>query len=518
MPRSVQSNPRINLPIVAAQTAVGTSAQRVLMVGQKVAAGSATSGALVSDIQNDGSEDSLFGKTSMLAAMVREFRSINIDVNIDAIPLDDNGSGVAATGTVTFAGTATEAGTIDISVGSRVNHKFSVVVASGDAATAIGDALVTLIAADLTSPVTASNAVGVVTLTAVNKGTEGNALGIAKTGIVGGVTTALVAMASGATDPVLTSVFDVVGDTRYQTIVWPFGYGTTEIKSFLDPRFNVDNKIQDGVAILHSVDTFANLKTAGDAENSQSLMILGNRDVTGGDVEGSGLLEISTVISSQFAAIRSLRLEEGTNIANFVIATNAQRDTRGGPALASFPYFNTPFARLPLVTQGDGFTDQELKDLLVAGISNIGINISGTSAIAGQIKTTYKTDVAGNPDPSFGNLEFVDTISTIREIYFNRLRAKYAQTRLTEGDVQGGRAMANVEMIRAFVIGIFQDLGSSDFVLMQAGENALLFFKQNLTVSLDLVTGVVTITMGAPIVTQLREITGSIQIAFSTQE
>ena len=89
---------------------------------------------------------------------------------------------------------------------------------------------------------------------------------------------------------------------------------------------------------------------------------------------------------------------------------------------------------------------------------------------------------------------------------------------MTEGDVQGGRAMANVEMIRAFVIGIFQDLGSSDFVLMQAGENALLFFKQNLTVSLDLVTGVVTITMGAPIVTQLREITGSIQIAFSTQE
>lgn len=516
--RSIQSNPRINLPIVAAQTAVGTTAQRVLFVGQKTSAGSATSGALVQDIQNDGSWDALFGPDSMLAAMVREFRAINIDVNIDAIPLDDNGSGVDATGTVTFVGTATEDGVLTIFVGSRVNHIFQIPVTSGDTATVIGDALEAAITADTKVQVTAANVTGVVTLTAVNAGTEANALGIAKSGTVGGVTTALVGMAGGSVDPALTGIFDVVGDTRYQSVVWPFGYTTAEIKLFLDPRFNFDNKILDGVAIMRAVDTFANLQSAGNAENSQSIVILGTRDVTGGDVEGAGMLEISTVVSSQFAAIRSLRLEDGTNIANFVIATNGLRDTRGGAAIASFPYFNTPFTRLPLVTVGDGFTDAELSDLLDAGISNIGTNLTGTLALAGPIKTTYKTDAASNPDPSFGFLNFVDTISTIREIYFNRLRARYAQSRLTEGDVIGGRSMANAEMIRAFVIGVFQDLGSADFVLMQAGEDALTFFKNNLNVSLDLVTGVVTITMKAPIVTQLREISGAIQIAFSTQE
>jgi len=518
MSRSVQSNPRINLPIVAAQTSLGTSAQRVLFVGQKTSAGSATSGDLISDIQNDGSWDTLFGENSMIAAMVRNFRAINLDVNIDAIPLDDNAGAVDATGKFTITGTATEAGTITFNIGSSRNHSFEIAVADTDTATVIGDALAAAITADTKVPVTAANATGVVTLTAVNGGAEGNAIGMQVSGEVAGVAVAIVGMASGTVDPVLTGIFDVVGTTRYQTVVWPNGYGTTDIKAFLDPRFNVDNKILDGVAITHDVDTFANLQTAGNADNSQSLVILGNKLNTGGDLEGSGLLEISTVISSQFAAIRSLRLEEGTNIANFVIATNGLRDTRGGAAIASFPYFNTPFALLPLVTNDNGFSDQELQDLLTAGISNLGINTGATSVIAGQIKTTYKTDAASNPDPSFGFLNFVDTISTIREIYFNRLRARYAQSRLTEGTPQPGRSMANADMIRAFCIGVFQDLGSSDFVLMQSGENALNFFKDNLDVSLNLTTGVVTITMKAPIVTQLREITGAIQISFSTEE
>lgn len=517
MSRSVQNNPRINLPIIAAQTSVGTSSQRVLFVGQQTSVATATSGALVASIQNTGAEDALFGENSMVATAVREFRAINQVVNIDVIPLDDNGA-TFAVGDVTFTGTATAAGTIDIFIGSRINHKFSVPVAVGDTATVIGAALDALIGADAVVPVGSAAVTGVVTLTAIHSGTEGNTIGLAKLGTVAGVTTVLTGLTGGSTNPVLTGVFDVVGDTRYQTVVWPASYGTAEIKAFLDPRFNVDNKVQDGVAILHSFDTFANLQTAGLAENSQSLVILGNRDVTGGDVEGGGLLEISTVIAAQFAAIRSLRLEEGTNIGNFVIATFGQRDTIGGPALASFPYHNTPFARLPLVTQGDGFTDAELQDLLAAGISNIGTNNSGTGAIAGQIKTTYKTDAAANPDPSFGNLEFVDTISTIREIYFSRLRKQYAQTRLTDGEVAGGRAMANVEIIRAFVIGIYQELSSSDFVLTQAGETANQFFRTNLFVELDLVTGAVIINMRVPIVTQLREIQGSIQIVFSTQE
>lgn len=518
MTRSIHSNPEVDFPIIAAQIAVGSSFQRVLLVGQKTPSGTATSGALVPDIQNDNSWDTFFGPDSMLAGMVRAFRAINGDVNIDAIPLDDDGAGVPATGTITFTGTATEDGTITITIGSRVNHTFIIAVADTDTPTIIGDALVALIDADPNVPITAANVTGVVTLTAVNDGTEGNSIGIAKDGAVVGVTTALVGMASGATNPSLTGIFDVVGDVRYQTVVWPFTYTLDDLKSFLDPRFNVDNKILDGIGVTHSSDTFSNLKSAGEAENSQSLLILGNREVTGGNVEGSGLLEVGAVISSQFAAIRSLRLEEGTNLGSFVIATNGARDTRGGAAIASLPYHNTPFANLPIVTQGDGFTSDELRDLIAAGISNIGTNVGATSAIAGPIKTTYKTDVAGNPDPSFGFLNFVDTISTIREIYFNRSKSRFAQSRLKSGDLQGGRNEENEESIRAFLIGIYADLGSSDFVLVEAGEESLTFFKDNLVVSLDLVTGVVTVIMKVLIVTQLRRIEGSIQIAFSTEE
>ncbi|HDY66292.1 MAG TPA: hypothetical protein ENH85_00720, partial [Candidatus Scalindua sp.] len=452
------SQPDVTINIIPAQTEISNEPQRVLFVGQQTSAATATSGALTQNIQNNSEEDTLYGENSALAGMIRAAKELNQITRMDAIGLDDNGGAVAATGDVTFVGTATESGVITVIVGSELNHKFEVSVADTDTATTIGAALASLITADTKAPITAANVAGVVTLTAVNAGLVGNFIAIKVTGAVAGVTTTIGAMSGGTTNPTLTNVFDVVGDTRYQTVIWPGVFATTELNSFLGDRFNVTNDVLDGVGFQTVTDTFANLQTLGNTEDTQTLVIIANKVVSETLYEGSAILELDDVITSQFGALRSKRLTKDANIANIVIATNGARDSFGGAAIASLPYFNTPFRNLPLIETGKGFTNQEAENLKTAGISRIGPNTAGRTMIADEIVTTYKTNAAGNPDPTFKFLNNVDTPSGAREFFFNNLKARFAQSRLTAGDVLPNRNMANQAVIEAVLDGFYLTL------------------------------------------------------------
>ena len=509
--------PKVTVNIVNASQAVTNTGQKILFVGQKTAAGTATAGALVESIANGGAEDALFGRDSMLATLIRANKVRNQSIQIDAIALDDDGSGVDATGTITVVGTATEAGTLTVITGSERNHKFSIAVANTDDETAVADAIVAAVNADLDVPVTASNIAGIVTMTAINAGTYGNSIGIEVRGEVAGISgTAVVGMASGATDPTLTGVFDVIGDTRYQAIVWPYPDATTEVEALLDPRFNADGKVLDGVAFTAKADTVSNLKTLGAAPNSQSLVIFGDKLESETNYKGPSIVEIPMVMVSQFAGYRALRLDtSGVSIADLVITTNGPLDSFGGPALASKPYFNMPFADLVPSKVGRGFDDSEVEDLQDNGVSVLGNNPPANVVISGEIITTYLNDSAGNPDITFKYLNYVDTATQAREYRYNNYRARFGQSRLTEGDIIKGRDMANELVIRSYSKRLYQDLSGPDFVLFETGEDALNFFEENLVITIDKSIGKVTIQSTDPIVTQLRELAITSKVAFS---
>lgn len=509
--------PKTTLNITGASSAAENAAQKVLFVGQMTAAGSATSGALVESISL-ADITALFGRDSMIAIMIRAAKNISSTTKFDAIPLSDNGAGVDATGTFTITGPATEDGTLTFYVGSKANGKYEIAVTDTDSETDIADALVAAITADLGAPVDAGNVAGVVTNTAVNAGTFGNDIGLKVEGSVAGVTVAIVAMASGATDPVLTTVFDPIAELRYQTIVWPSNYGVTDLISFLSPRWNVDNDVLDGVGITSDTDTLANLKTTYTSLNEKLVAVHGNKLIDNADYKGSGIFELDVVISSQFAAVRALRLTDGSSISDFVVAgSNGARDNFGGDAIRSLPYFNTPYANLPVIETGLGFTKEEIAELRNdAGVFVLGNNVANNGILCGEVVTLYKTDALGSPDLSFKFLNYVDTMSGIREYYFNNQKSRYAQSRLTTGDLVAGRNMANEDSIRGFLAKLYNDLSGADFVLVQSGETALSFYKDNLVVLIDLATGTVTETMKVPIVTQLREIIGTIQLSFTT--
>jgi phage tail sheath gpL-like len=520
MAQTIIKQPDVSITLANADREVSNKAQKALIIGQKVTAGTATVDLLETNILSSGSpEDGLFGVNSQLAGAIRAFRKINPLVQIDAIPLDDDGSGVPRLVTITVVATATEAGTLVVVAGSEKLHRYEIAVADGDSETVIAAAIVAKVNLDLDNPFTASNVAGVVTFTADNDGTVANSHGFEVSGTIAGVTSFLVAeTVAGSVDPVLTATLAVATE-RYQTVLWPYGSATQldTLLLFLDPRFNIANDIKDGVGFCMNVDTHSALITDGDAENSESLVLFGDKIISEANYEGPSQNEASYIKCAYFAAVRSLRLTEGAAIAQYLTSA-ASLDQFGGPALASLPYFNTIIPQLPVVASGRGFTAVQIGTLQASGISVMGGNITGTNALVGEVVTTYKTDAASNVDATFSFLNYVDTTSNCREYFFNNYKKRFAQSRLTTGNVSRGREMANAVIIIQYTEQLYKDLSGVNFVLVQDGEDAFVYFKKNITIVLDLENGKVTITMFLPIITQLRVIQATIKIAFSLED
>lgn len=507
---TIISQPRTTLQLASAGVEVGPAPQRVLLVGQ-MTSGLATPGELVEMIDNDtNTPGSYFGSNSMVASVIRAFKRINQQTELDVLPLSDNGSGVAREVTITYAGTATESGEFKLNV---AGEKFVVPIASGTTAAALATATAALINGSSNNAFTAAALAAVVTLTAVHPGKVANGYNVGVSGMVAGVTHAVAETVAGAGDPILTSILDGL-DKRYQGVVWPYAEDTLPIREFLEARFAAENKVIDGVAFTAAVDSASNLVTAFDSINSQVLVVFGDKANAETSYIGPAQPIPGHDKAALFAAARALRLTPGAAIGN-LLTSQAGLDQFGGPALASLPYFNTVLP-LPAPGTGRGFTDQEIENLFDVGVSVMGTNVNGSNGLVGEVVTTAQTDPAGNPDPTFGFLNFVDTMSVVREFFFSNFKTRFAQSRLTEGALAAGRDIANALSIRAFTESLYARLASPDFVLTQDGPVALDFFKSNLSVTLDLSTGTVQLVMFVPIVTQLRTIIGTIKIAFST--
>jgi len=505
------NKPTITNSLLGADLTPSLGEQKVLLVGQQ-SASTVLEKTLIENLQSVAEVESTFGVRSELAAMYRAFRAINTVTQVDAIALDNSGTGVASVGTVAFSGTAGANGTYTFIVGSAANHTYTINVTSGDTATVIGEALATAINADLANPVGAVNSTGTVTLTWVNKGTIGNDTHLSYEGIVDSVTVALTAFASGANDPTVTGLYSVIGEKRYQTIIAP-EYAQSETLTLLDGRWNIDNKVLDGIMIYGATDTLANLKTKLSSVNSQNLIVFGNKLGTASDFKGSETAELDHVIAASFGAIRSLRFTDGANLSDIVSGNVGVLDRTGGIQSASLPYFNSPLSNISPIKPSKGFTETEIGELRDARISVIGNDRADTSVLVGELVTAYKTDSGGNPDDSFKFLNFRDTYSVAAEYQFNNLKVDYAQSRLTPGDLVAGLTLANDGSFRASMIRYYKDLTS--FGITPAGASYLNFYDTNLSISLDLALRKVTAEQKIPIVTQLGTISITSRLSFN---
>ena len=147
-----------------------SNAQRLMVVAQMLAAGSAVAGTPV-QVFDASTAGTLFGRGSMAAVMVDSIIKANRYAQITVLPLADAVGSTAAAGSFTFTGPATAAGSVVVSVAGR---SLEVAVASGATATQVAAAVQAAIALQADWAFTAAAALGVVTLTAKNKGTVAN--------------------------------------------------------------------------------------------------------------------------------------------------------------------------------------------------------------------------------------------------------------------------------------------------------------------------------------------------------
>lgn len=506
--------PETRFSIEGAATTVTNTDHRVVGYAQMLPAGTATAKQRVSVDNNKATWATLFGAKSDAYAMVAAFRAINAETPLDIVPLADGVGATAASGTYVVAGTATEAGSYTLTVGSS-DISFTIPVANGDTATIVGDAVEAAINAHTTVQVTAANVLGTVTLTASNAGLEGNDLTVTGTGVVAGLTLTVNAMSGGLLSPDFANIFDTIADLRYQTFVWPSSYTLATVADEVDSRFNTaDGVVLDGVALTTVVDTSTNAIALSALFNSQSLSITAISPASTAEIKGSSVNARSLSVTASIAAIRALRLTDGVDITGLTIASGL--DNIGGVALSSLPYANTPLSTLPPVAVGLGYTATEIKSMKNGGVSVVGNNTNNTALIVGEMLTTYKTDVAGNPDDSFVFLNSVDTMSAVREYMVSNVKKRFGQSRLTNGVLRANRSVANSQSIRSYIRGLYKDTTGTGMMLTEAGRPAESFFNDNLTIVIDLAAGQATVTMRVPVVTQLRSIIGSIAISFGT--
>lgn len=386
-------------------------AYRHLVLGQKLVGGSAPADVPVR-VTSAAQAVGYFGDGSMLAHMFEKHFANNKFTETWCIPLADNGAGVAANGTLTFTGPASAAGSIKLYVAGR---KLEVAVANGDSANAIAAAVNSAINAKGSYPVSSSVVANVVTLTFKHKGEVGNQVDVRFNYFEGeafpaGVGCAIVALASGTSNPSLTAAISAMAETQYDIITFPYtdAGSLTAIEAELISRWGPTRQ-NDGVAITASGVSHSSLITLGNSRNTPHVVI--------------GAFTGRPSSPHEYAAALAAVISFHGNI---------------DPA--------RPFTTLELVgilpeKEEDKFSTEERNLLLFDGISTSYVDAGGKVRMERTI-TTYQTNPLGAADISYLDIHTVLTLSYLRYDFRNYFLTKYPRHKLANDGTRYGAGQA----------------------------------------------------------------------------
>lgn len=360
----------------------------------------------------------------MVRAALRQYRYTELTL----IAIDDDGSAVHASCTVTFTGTATSSGSCEIRIGNE-----KVTYAWGVSVTNIGVAMGfdAAIAALHDMPATPSqNGAGVLTLLAKNGGVCGNELGkynttytdyrvSAKITSGTGISVAVSGWSGGANDPDITNALTAATAGAYSLFAIPYK-DATNIAALKAHLLSVSDEINcNGArAWCGSTATIAIAATLAAAYNDSRVHV---------------------------AFIRKC-LFTSFELAAAVAAAHA---STGHPALP----LNTvaiPDCDAPDIT--DRLEFSELNSQLWAGVTPLNADGSGTVRIERSI-TTYTTNGFGSDDDTFLDTTVIACLDYMRKAIKSGDEAAFSQSVLRENHVDGEPAfVVTPDDINAFHI------------------------------------------------------------------
>ncbi|SDH06071.1 MULTISPECIES: phage tail sheath subtilisin-like domain-containing protein [unclassified Duganella] len=419
--------------------------QRALVIGQMLAAGVAQPN-VPAICQSPADAAALGGAGSMLHLAVQAYRQNDTFGEVWCLPVQDAGGATAATGTVTFTAAATVAGTLSLYVAGVL---VQMAVLPTQTVAQLATALVAAIAATPNLPVSAAAAAGVVTLTALNKGTVGNDIDV-RLNYLGtrgseatptGLAVTIVPMANGTGVPALAAALANLGDTMFDFIVCPYTDAASlnavgALLNDVNGRWSWASQLY-GHAFAAQRGTVGSLTTFGVGRNDQHVSVMGFND--------------SPTPSWQWAA---------------AVAGAAASSVRVDPAM---PLQTVRVAGVLAPPLASRFQLTDRNTLLFDGISTFTVADDGAVAIENLI-TTYQKNAAGAPDNSYLQIETLFTLALVLRSLKGVITSKYARVKLAANGTRFGPG-ANVvtpNMIRADLIAAYRTL--EDAGLVQNGD------------------------------------------------
>lgn len=399
---------------------------KILVIGQRLTAGTVAAG-VPSRILSAAQAEDAFGRGSMLSAMLAALKAANTYTECWAVAQDDNNAGVAATGTITLAGSPTEAGTLTTYIGGQ---QVQIPVASSATVAALATALAAAVNADTSLPVTATALGGVVTLTARHKGEVGNSLDVRLNYYSGertpkGLTTTVVPLGSGTANPDVQGAITAIGDEQYHSLVMPYTDTSNlgKIEALLATRFGPLVQ-KEGHAFAAAAGSHGTITTLGGARNSPHLTIM-----------GAGKSPSPTYVWAAVAA-----------------AVDAFEPDPARPRQTLV----LPGVLPPAIA--DRWTRDERNLALFDGISTTVVDAGGLVMIE-RLITTYQSNAFGVADTSYLDVETMRTIAYLRFTVRSRIALKFPRHKLaSDGTMFGpGQAIVTPNIIRAELVTLFMD-------------------------------------------------------------
>lgn len=418
-----------------ASASLPASLARLIVIGHKLAGGTAAPGVPVA-VRTEADARELFGAGAMLTGMCAIALNAASLGELIAVPTIPPQGATAATATVTLAGPAAGAGTVDLRIAGR---RYTVVAAVGDTAATLAVRLRAEIDADADRAVTTAIDGAKITLTARHAGLSGNSIDVRIAREVGvtapaGVAAAIVAFDGGAGEADLTAALAALDDTPAQAIAVGIAdpASLALVIAALESRQGPTRMI-DGGAIAATRGSVAQLVALSDGMDSPYLAI----------ADAHGAPTSPWHVAAALGAV--------------VTAESAIDPAR--------PLHTLTLAGTVAEDAGVGRTLAEREALLRAGVSTLRRGTDGQLVIE-RLVTTAKTDGAGNASTALANVETIQTLGYLRRAVRHRLVTRFARHKLADDgtNVGSGQAVVTPSILRAELVALMRELEEAGLV------------------------------------------------------
>lgn len=455
----------------------GTLNQRTLLIGQKLTAGTAPVG-VPYQFSSLYDAQAAFGNGSQISIMAKRYRDIDAFGDLWCLPLADDPAAVVATGSLTLAGSPTSAGVISLYVAGQIVSSIANVA---DTPTVMATAMVAAINAISALPITATAALGVVTINSRNLGFAGNDIDL-RLNFLGtpyemtppGVTATIVRMAAGATNPstaLTTALANIVGVWIFDFIGIAFNDPTSlnAIQSYLNDQTGTWSWLQEafGHCFAGYNGSFGSITTYGTTHNDQHTTIMA--------VDQSPSPSWYWAADLTAACAVSIRADPAIPLQDIALNVVA-------PPIAARFYIS------------------ERNTLLYEGISTYKVDQSGR-VYTDRVITTYQKDSTGAVDNSYLDVETMATLTYVIRDIRSEMLLKFKRKKLvSDGSrIPPGSGMTTAALIALACAARYQVLALAGYV-----QNPAAFAKA--VVGVNVGNGVVKVLLPLQLANQLRVI------------